>query len=803
MINFIFTRKKLLVGVRAETSDILKFDGQPHIPFGERNMSQTLSDNLPAIQDAYKKFASSNGIALNGSLPASIVFPVEAESRDIHEVMHLLGAYSQIRFDLVHTDDLVQTFLHGIENNEGLLNEPSIVLEALDDYLSILYYYNTTKIRNQSFVSFAERIHSASSENIIELLEEEFARMGLILNDDEKKELEYQHTLSNNTFFIQKSNGIVHLTASVKKSDLPTTSPTLVDKPTLGKLLAPEKLDALGIKHIILLGDSLKQSSYLDFFQSELGIGDRIWTDKDKKSQPVFRTIVDGLYRRVDNPIANKLKLEKTNKDKGPQLKSNLDSQKLKTLETETRKKAIKEIENRSETQPEAETVKKESQKSKPEKSVESEKKKQQQNKNQRVKESEADKKEAVVEKVEPKAENEKVKAESDKTSNNQPKSDLKKEEKGKVETKAKDKSDNKSGKKKEKESPLQKIIEPDIKPAPTVKETKKSEPVEKGGKDSKDSGNTPVKISPDESVPKEIVTAEKVPVLEDKPSSTPKEKIHQPELETTVAEKTQPARVKTSSDLPAKQVLKAEWEKLNSMEAELKKQELDERRRFKELRAQIKKQHKLQDRKVNGNVNLALIDAKARLEQIFTLLKEFPREEFVTQLVMDNNLKTKKVLRFISNEDFSQSYLQDRFLYLYEKEAQYYKDLSNLFETEDGKFYFRDYLKGLTLGEHFKKTGLSKKTSLRKLNSKELEFIVDLIQTVESLPVSHCNINEKNILIQEKRTWNLQNETNINLIGFTSDDCSNEEMVNRMHEILHQMLAVGVYSDFRNTLKL
>ena len=799
MINFIFTRKKLLVGVRAEKSDLLQFNGQSHIPFGNRNMGQTLSDSLPVIQDAYRKFASSNGIALSESLPTSIVFPVEADARDIHEVMHLLGTSTQAKFELTHTDDLVQTYLNGINIKNNSLKEPCIVLEALDDYLSVLYYFNTTKVKNHSFLTFKERDLVDSADNVIGLLEKEFKRMGIILGDEEKKELEYQYTLSNSTYFIQKSNGIVHLTATVKKSDLPTITPVLVDKSALGKLLSRAKLDEQGIKHIILLGDSLRQEVYTEYFNKELKIADLILKNDDQDTQAIFKSIVDGIYKKTARPAENKLQQEETDKVENPELLEKQSADKQKVADKDSNKKAEKQPVAKPETAPEKnETNKEETNKKELGAKLKAETNKGEASKeNKKVEKSTEDKKEldstkaqtALKEEKEVKSEAKKQQAPAAKT---EEKTDPqinteaeKTEAKEKKEAISEDKPKSSQSDKDEPGDPMS------ISPRTTSDQ--------KNTKDTRNNGGKTVEGRPAST---QLVKVDKTPFPKDNPTHPRREMVAQTELSTSLVDQPEPSSI-PKPVLSAEQVLQAEWDRLSAMEAELKRQELDERRRFKELRAQIKKQRKLQDRHVNGNVNLALVDAKARLEQIFVLLKEFPREEFVTQLVMDRNLKTKKVLRFISNEDFSQAYLQDRFLYLYEKEAQYYKDLSNLFETEDGKFYFRDYLKGLTLGEHFKKSGLSKKTSLRKLNSKELEFIVDLIQTIEGLPVSHCNINEKNILIQEKRSWNLQNETTINLIGFTSDDCSNEEMVNRMHEILHQLLAVGVYSEFRNTLKL
>ncbi|MEM8891292.1 MAG: hypothetical protein AAGD28_25165, partial [Bacteroidota bacterium] len=190
-------------------------------------------------------------------------------------------------------------------------------------------------------------------------------------------------------------------------------------------------------------------------------------------------------------------------------------------------------------------------------------------------------------------------------------------------------------------------------------------------------------------------------------------------------------------------------------------------------------------------------------LKEAFEFIKNFPEEEFITQLVLDKNLRAKKVLRFVSNADFAQSYIEYKFLRLYDKESRYYPGISGLYESEEGKFYMRNYYKGSTLAEYANKAGLAKKHSLKKLSSSDLEFVVKVINEVNDSPVSHANLHANNIIVQEKGFWRFNTVEQIRLVGFTSDDCSQEDMLNRVHEIFHALLAPGVYSEFRNTLKL
>jgi len=248
------------------------------------------------------------------------------------------------------------------------------------------------------------------------------------------------------------------------------------------------------------------------------------------------------------------------------------------------------------------------------------------------------------------------------------------------------------------------------------------------------------------------------------------------------------------------------EWNKISEMEETLKRQEEEERKKFEMLKEKLALQRKQKaSQKAPEEVpNVPRKNARSiNLKEAFEFIKNFPEEEFITQLVLDKNLRAKKVLRFVSNADFAQSYIEYKFLRLYDKESRYYPGISGLYESEEGKFYMRNHYKGSTLAEYANKAGLAKKHSLKKLSSSDLEFVVKVINEVNDSPVSHANLHANNIIVQEKGFWRFNTVEQIRLVGFTSDDCSQEDMLNRVHEIFHALLAPGVYSEFRNTLKL
>lgn len=824
MINLIFTRKSLLAGVKAESTDLLTFDENSHIEFGNRSMKEVLEENIPRIVEKYSDHAKKNNLVLNGSIPATLVFPVETTAKEVHEVMHFVGSYADVRFNIVHIDDLIQPFLHAQKFSKEALKEPMIVLEGLDDFLSVIYYFNTKEVKHQSFITFEEKQAENHGQHVIDSLVSEFKKIGFSLNDDDKKELRYQHTLNNSTYFIQKSNGVATLSASVRKEDLVMDRSSMIDKYTLNKVLKKERLEKLGIKRIILIGNHLKEVGYPEYLTHELGLEGMVYLPTSKAMEESFLEIISGIENRTSSPFQPDLKVAEVLNPPTPHEQDFLDLSKLNAqLKPQDIGDKLSLKPAQKETKLEKVAVEKPTDTDQGQKG--SNKPSEEEVNPQKVVAPAVTSTKEVSKAVtqEPVAKNlEKTigtKAES-------PETETKTDSPAKVETKQLETENKSTQAASSTEKGTTEVAEAKSKDAeekPSIDILRKSlakladKPLKEGTKENQKAAPitpaTPVKskVTP----PVAPVVNEWTNKSADKPANTtPVEKVAPPPplkkepVKESIKEKEPVAESPVKAVATSKHTGIEDWNRISEMEETLKKHEEEERKKFEMLKEKLALQRqqkaavKVPD--MSDIPNIPRKNARSiNLKEAFEFIKNFPEEEFITQMVLDKNLRAKKVLRFVSNADFAQSYIEYKFLRLYDKESRYYPGISGLYESEEGKFYMRNYYKGSTLAEYANKAGLAKKHSLKKLSSTDLEFIVKVIEEVSDSPVSHCNLHANNILVQEKGFWRFHTVEQIRLVGFTSDDCSQEDMLNRVHEIFHAILAPGVYSEFRNTLKL
>ncbi len=190
-------------------------------------------------------------------------------------------------------------------------------------------------------------------------------------------------------------------------------------------------------------------------------------------------------------------------------------------------------------------------------------------------------------------------------------------------------------------------------------------------------------------------------------------------------------------------------------------------------------------------------------INQLFNIKGVLPDNEFQTKKAYSSKEKTMKVLRVISTENARKPEVYERFMKLYNKELKYYGELSDITTAKDGKFYAREHLERITLKEYIKKIGLYNKIRFEDLNSSDLKFIFQVLKEVNDLQVSHCSLNEDNIIVLPKKKWGFTKEIELMFIGFTSKDCSKEEMEKQIHNMWGRLIGTKVYKEFRQKFNI
>ena len=155
MIHIIFTRKRLLVGVKSKISEILEIRGLPFTEVNNRSRVEVLAEVLPEITRAYEYYQERSRIHAPEKVPVNLVFPIDTPLEEIEEAVNLLQA-SHDGYEVVHLDNLIMPFMYGLTRYEERIAVPCVILEALDDHLGTIYFHRPAKIDAGSYIALEE-----------------------------------------------------------------------------------------------------------------------------------------------------------------------------------------------------------------------------------------------------------------------------------------------------------------------------------------------------------------------------------------------------------------------------------------------------------------------------------------------------------------------------------------------------------------------------------------------------------------------------------------------------------------------
>lgn len=190
-------------------------------------------------------------------------------------------------------------------------------------------------------------------------------------------------------------------------------------------------------------------------------------------------------------------------------------------------------------------------------------------------------------------------------------------------------------------------------------------------------------------------------------------------------------------------------------------------------------------------------------LDDIFVWKGDLPDPEFISRKATFHQDGDIKVVRILSADQIANGEAIGNFRRVYDKELAYFTDMSEVSEGREGMYYYRKYTERQTLREYAMRTGLANKKGIEDLSSQDLKFILLLLKEVQDLPVSHGNLNADNILILNKRRWNLSKDLEIKFIEFSSQDVSPEKSVMQAHQALGSVIGEAVYGEFKEKFQL
>ncbi len=346
MICLVFTKTKLLAGVSLKSPDLLTIKGNSFIEYGNKSMAEVLKLHLSDIKYAYATYARKNGSQPEASIPTAIAFPddltINKKSTETRGVMKVLEVEKK-NFQLLHTDQLGLSYLHSLTKDKTMRKEPCILLNALDDHLD-LYYLNTNgKFNGSTFVELKDMGVAIGRKNLLKELSAEFKKAGISIDEKDKKQLELLsvNPPKNFVFELKKSSGPVHIQAQLTLTPRRYEEIVSINRTNLGGRLNQAKLEAQGIKKVVLMGEFLNNSVLKDYFDKELQISSKLLTLNNRASTADYKAIVSGLASRTKELLEaeRKQKEEAERKRREEEARKRREEAERKRREEEERKR--------------------------------------------------------------------------------------------------------------------------------------------------------------------------------------------------------------------------------------------------------------------------------------------------------------------------------------------------------------------------------------------------------------------------------------------------------------------------------
>lgn len=190
------------------------------------------------------------------------------------------------------------------------------------------------------------------------------------------------------------------------------------------------------------------------------------------------------------------------------------------------------------------------------------------------------------------------------------------------------------------------------------------------------------------------------------------------------------------------------------------------------------------------------------QLENIIETERIFANGEFILLRGHLKGSKISRIFRIISTNELKNIQRLQRFRTLYERESAYYNEVSKVFRSNFGLFYYREYVEGDKLYLFAKKMGLTTKKELDELNASDLKLIFQVWKTIRELPFSYSNFDADNIIISSSSQWPQEGTLGVHMVGLRSTSSPKQEMIARMHDIFSEILDSNMYQKFREKYK-
>jgi len=840
MLCIIFTKRKLLAGIKTDKAQLLDIKGRGHFNYEPSSPHEVLATHLDAIGQAYKDQAKKEGKKLAGAIPTAIAFPVDMKSEeDKKKIIETINNAKSLDLEYIHGDNIVVSFMHGLPESDKVTAKNVMVLESMDDYTHLCYQNIDEhapepnlkelgkaalfKDEHFEFQSYKDFGTLAGNDRVLTELMAECSVAGLTVDFKGQAQLARQLEEPNptHTYVVSKTTDSVQLEAEVSLKPEKFEELLLVNKDKLAEKFSTKELEKNKVGNILLIGSFLRTQAFKNYINKDLKISNKVIGLDLENSKDEFSVIVNGLANRTEQVMeAERIRLAEEER---------------KRLEAEKRAKIAAELKVKEDRDALLQEIAKTC--VDPSKQADYEKMFKERGASLGIPEMVISWNiTEVLSKIELQKEGEGVglyttptKAETSYTP--EPAEDLSiydldkqeevaveeikeeireeiKEEKieEKVETDLSDYSDE------ELLASLDEVLAKDEEESTSLSSEEISSMSDIDATTELDLSMDDLSDMDKDLAPeaKALDIPAKVDVLDtDISVELSKEEIV-PEIEKSIVDKP------ISEDMFSLEVEK--MDDLDKLPEELTQEPVSSNGNHANIATtkpeavQVKEkvEEKLEEQieeKEEMTENIAPVkknlDASISLSDLFSIKGTLPDAEFSTKKVMMVGDQELKSVRVLSAADLEDEDKVARFKKLHKKELSYYQDMSEITEAKEGLFYFRPYIERNSLKSYVKKSGLDNKMDIDELSSTDLKFILQVFKEIRELPTGHSDLSEDNILVISKRKWNLQKNMEIKVVGFTSEDATAEEMLERTHEVFAGLLGDAFYQDFREKFQL
>ncbi|MEL6252353.1 MAG: hypothetical protein AAFR87_10125 [Bacteroidota bacterium] len=831
MLCIIFTKRKLLAGIKTDKAQLLDIKGRGHFNYEPSSPHEVLATHLDAIGQAYKDQAKKDGRKLAGAIPTAVAFPVDMKNEeDKKKIINTINNSKSLDLEYIHGDNIVVSFMHGLPNSNKITAKNVMVLESMDDYTH-LCYQNIDKhapepnlkelgkaalFKDESFEFHPYKDFGTLSGNdrVLTELMAECSVAGLTVDFKGQAQLARQLEEPNptHTYVVSKTTDSVQLEAEVSLKPEKFEELLLVNKDKLAEKFSSKELESNKVGNILLIGSFLRTQAFKNYINNDLKISHKVIGLDLENSKDEFSIILNGLANRTEQVMeAERIRLAEEER---------------KRLEAEKRAKIAAELKVKEDRDALLQEISKTC--VDPSRQADYEKMFKERGASLGIPEMVISWNiTEVLSKIELQKEGEGVglyttPTKADTSYTPEPAEDLSiydldpKEEPviekkiEKVEEKVEHELSNYSDE--ELLASLDEVLAQDEEERTSLssEEISNMSDIEVG---------SDLDLSMDElsSVENEIAAEAKVQdipakvdVLDtDISADLTKDEVI-PEIDKSIVEKP------ISEDMFTLEMEK--MDDLDKLPEELTQEPLSSNGNHASVgntqpeAVQVKEkiEEKVEEQlEVKEEVaeNIAPVkkslDASISLSDLFSIKGTLPDAEFSTKKVMMVGDQELKSVRVLAAADLEDSDKVARFKKLHKKELSYYQDMSEITEAKEGLFYFRPYIERNSLKSYVKKSGLDNKMDIDELSSTDLKFILQVFKEIRELPTGHADLSEDNILVISKRKWNLQKNMEIKVVGFTSEDATAEQMLERTHEVFAGLLGDAFYQDFREKFQL